>query len=521
MAEVNGLELDFNDQPTSTDDVSEAAGQEWPDPAPLGEELPPVPVFPLELLPNSLRPLVQDTSERMQAPPDYAAAASIVALAGCVNRRASVNPKREDASWLVIPNLWGCIVGPPGVMKSPTMWAAARPLARIEEGWRVEFESETAGFELEKEQAELRYQAWREEYKRAVKKNEAPPIQPDRTMKKPTQRRLVLQDATFEKLHEILAENPSGVLVIRDELTGWLADLDRQGRESERAFFLQAWNGDAAFTVDRIGRGSIYVPAVCVSLMGNIQPARLRAYLSEAMSGGPQDDGLFQRFQIAVWPDLPADWKLVDRSVNQTAFDIADQVFHRLVKLSADEPVRMRFAADAQELFNAWWTELENKKIRNLDLAAPLISHFSKYRSLMPSLAGLFELADMAAEGQPSEGQAWISLKHAKMAAAFCDYLEIHARRIYSCITAPEVRAARELARHIQRGGLKSIFTTRDIYLKGWSALGTPEAARDALTLLEEASWVIRLMTPATAKGGRPPEEWEINPKVRRRICAE
>jgi hypothetical protein len=79
-----------------------------------------------------------------------------------------------------------------------------------------------------------------------------------------------LTDATFEKLHEILAQNPAGVLVIRDELTGWLAELDRLGRKGERAFFLQAWNGDSGFTVDRIGRGSIYVPAVCVSLLGNI-----------------------------------------------------------------------------------------------------------------------------------------------------------------------------------------------------------------------------------------------------------
>jgi Protein of unknown function (DUF3987) len=236
------------------------SNEEWDDPQPLGDELPPVPAFPLHLLPESLRPLVADVSERMQTPPDYAAAAALVSLAGCVNRRASVTPKREDSSWYVIPNLWGAIIGPPGVMKSPVLRAVTWPLMQIEQVWRETYENERANFAEEKEAAELRKQAWREQYKQAVKKNEAPPTQPDDSLAEPAQRRLVLQSATFEKLHEIMAQNSAGVLVVRDELTGWLAELEHQGRESERAFYLEAWNGDSPFTVDRIGRGSIFVP---------------------------------------------------------------------------------------------------------------------------------------------------------------------------------------------------------------------------------------------------------------------
>jgi putative DNA primase/helicase len=85
----------------------------WPDPSPLGDDLPPVDSFALELLPQSLRPLVEDISDRMQTPPDFAAIAGIVALAGCVNRRALIRPKVED-NWTVTPNLWGAIIGHPG-----------------------------------------------------------------------------------------------------------------------------------------------------------------------------------------------------------------------------------------------------------------------------------------------------------------------------------------------------------------------------------------------------------------------
>lgn len=486
---------------------------DWPDPAPLGDDLPAVDECELELLPSSFRPLVEDISERMQTPLDYAAAAAVVALAGCVNRRAVIRPKAEDVSWSVVPNLWGAIVGPPGFMKSPVLRAMTLPLTHIEDVWRAEYSEELGEYESAKEQGELRQQAWREECKRAYKKNQPVPIQPDKTIAAPAQKRLVLTDATFEKLHEILSENRAGVLVVRDELTGWLSQLDRQGREGERAFFLQAWNGDAGFTVDRIGRGSIHVPAVCVSLLGNIQPSRLRGYLSEVLEGGPRDDGLFQRFQILVWPDSPKDWRLVDRLPNGSALVAAEKVYSQLANLSADAPVRMSFAPDAQVLFNRWWTELESKLRGNSVLPPVLVAHFAKYRGLMPSLAGLFELADLVDQGNPL-AEASITLEHTRQAAAFCDFLASHARRIYACVVTPELRSARELARHIAAEDVPDVFSTRFVYLKGWSGLQTPELARAALSLLEDAGWVRCVEFMPSRSGGRRSEDWLVNPKV-------
>jgi hypothetical protein len=487
---------------------------EWANPLPLADDLPAVQPFAAEFLPKSFLPLVEDLSERMQTPMDYAAASVIVALAGCVNRRAVMQPKAEDTSWRVIPNLWGAIIAPPGMMKSPILRAATLPLTHIEDKWRAEFESARADFELEKERAELRWQAWREDYKNAVKKGGAEPIQPDKTLRQPAQQRLVLCDATFEKLHEILQENPAGVVVLRDELTGWLATLDKQGREGERAFFLQAWNGDGGFTVDRIGRGSIHVPAVCVSLFGAIQPARLRWYLSDTVAGGPNDDGLFQRFQIIVWPDCPRDWKLIDRAPNNHALAMTEKILSSLAHLSADFPVRMRFDCDSQKVFFEWLTELEGKVREERGLHPAIVAHLSKYRSLMPSLAALFELADRAAADDELGGTITVNLEHARKAAALCEYLESHAKRIYACIVSPEHRAARELARHIQAGDLKNPFKTRDVYLRGWSGLDDPDRVRSACRLLEDAGWISEEVAPRSQGGGRPSEAWQINPMV-------
>ena len=461
---------------------------DWPDPVPILDELPAVQPFGSELMPASLRPLVEDTSERMQVPIDYPAVAAVLSLAGCLNRRASIQPKARDSSWVVIPNLWGGIVAPPGFLKSPVIQTMTHPLVNIQTEWLRQYEIEMAEYVRAK---------------RMKKKGEEDP-------EKPVLRRLLVNDSTFEKMHVTMSENPEGIFVLRDELTGWWSTLDRRGREGERAFCLEAWNGDKPFTVDRIGRGTIYVPACCMSMLGGIQPGRLRGYLIEALDDGPSNDGLIQRFQLLVWPDTTPEWTLVDRPPNQAAQATAERVFKTLVNLP-EASKGLKFSPGAQDLFYQWLPELE-AKVRGDKLHPALVSHLSKYRSLMPSLALLFELADWGA--CRSDGET-VSLEHARQAAAWCDYLETHAARVYSCVASPQRRAARALSEKIKSREFPKVFTLRDVYQHDWSGLDSAEATESAVKVLENAAWVRQLPLQYQAAGGRPSARYEVNPKVR------
>jgi Protein of unknown function (DUF3987)/CHC2 zinc finger len=487
------------------------ATEDWPKPEPIQSELPPVEAFSEDLLPDSFGPLVADVAERMQVPIDYPAVVMVLCLAGAVNRRAVIQPKANDTGWVIVPNLWGGIIAPPGFMKSPVIQAATRPLNLIQTEWRGEHQEALKNYAREKEEHELRRAAWKEQFKQASKKGSAAPERPEDEPEEPTSRRLVVNDATFEALHQTMSENPAGILVIRDELTGWWSQLDKAGREGERTFCLQAWNGDTGHTIDRIGRGTIHVDACCMSMLGGIQPGRLRSYLVDALEDGPSNDGLIQRFQLLVWPDTAQEWTYVDRAPDQVMAQQAAEVFRELVAMSADEPARFCFDADAQELFVAWLEELE-AKIRGGELHPALISHLSKYRSLMPSLALLFHLAERAGGGN---GGA-VSLVIAKRAAAWCEYLESHARRVYSCIVTPQLRAARELADKIKRHkvGADGFFSCRDVYLKGWSGLDSPEAVKQAAEVLQDAGWVRDLSGESGPFGGRPSNRYQVNPRV-------
>lgn len=183
---------------------------------------------------------------------------------------------------------------------------------------------------------------------------------------------------------------------------------------------------------------------------------------------------------------------------------------------------RFRFASDAQELFIEWLTELETK-IRGDELHPALISHLSKYRSLMPSLALLFELAERAVfdvfDGAVlAHSENFVSLENAKRAAAWCEYLESHARRVYSCVVTPQLRAARELAEKIKhrKVGADGYLSCRDVYTKGWSYLDSLESVKHALEVLQDAEWV-RPMGGESSDPlgrGRPSDRWEVNPGV-------
>lgn len=498
-----------------------AGGDEWPEPEPIAESLPPVLPFDERLLPEAFRSLAADVAERMQVPLDYPAVVMVLCLAGAVNRRALVQPKAVDTSWVVVPNLWGGIIAPPGFMKSPVITAVTRPVSDIQAEWRREHQEEMEEYSQAKEEYELRRAAWKEQFKAASKKGSKAPARPGQEPDVPTLRRLIVNDATFEALHQTMSENPAGIFVIRDELVGWWSQLDRAGREGERAFCLQAWNGDTGHTIDRIGRGTIHVEHCCMSMLGGIQPGRLRPYLVDALEDGPTNDGLIQRFQLLVWPDTSSEWRYVDRPTDREAAERAARVFRSLVELEPESPAQYQFGDEAQELFAEWLSELE-AKVRGDELHPALISHLSKYRKLMPALALLFELADRAATS--SEGfvgalpvdDRKISLAQAQRAAAWCEYLESHARRVYSCVVTPQIRAARDLAEKIRQRkiGAGGYFSCREIYLKGWSGLDSPEAAKLAAEVLDDAGWIRSLAGEVGPLGGRPSNRFQVNPKV-------
>ncbi len=504
--------------PEMPDDAS-SRHDPWPEPREIPNGLSPVETFDLRLLPESLLPWIEDIAERIQCPPDFPAVAAIVGLASVVGRRVTIRPQRKD-DWTVTPNLWGAVIGRSGVLKSPAVAEAVKPLKRLEvEAAREHAEAvkqwEAVAAVLEVKgvedktymKKELKAGRSAEEIGREMAaRDEAPP--------EPPRQRFIVNDATVEKLGEILADNPAGTLVFRDELVGFLRQLEKGGREDARAFYLEAWNGDGRYESNRIMRGTTIIENCTLSLLGSIQPGPLREYLKRASGGGRGADGLVQRFQLAVWPDVTGEWSHVDRWRNTEARERAFATFGRLAHLDPDsvggerdpyepdDPPFLRFDDAAQERFIVWRTELEHR-VRSGDEHPALESHLAKYRSLVPSLALLFHLAD-GGTGPVPEGALLRGL-------AWADYLESHARRMYGAATGADPYPAQALAKRIRAGDVADGFALRDVYRNHWGGLATADEVRAAVEMLDGLDW---LRSETEEAGGRPGTRFRISPRV-------
>lgn len=515
---------------------------DWPEPEEIRTDiLKPVSGLPADSLPDGTRPWLEDVALRMQCPLDFVAVGAIVVASSVVGARCSIKPMQND-DWEVIPNLWGGIVGKPSVKKSPALTEILKPLDKLEITAGENYDKEVPVFQAKYEAYKARQNAIKQAMITVAKAENSPQRKKSaettpwtnassepkqRSLgdlenefagieqpQEPSRRRFKTNDSTVEKLGEMLSDNPGGILVFRDELVGLLTSWEREDRQTDRAFFLESWNGGQSYTTDRIGRGTIDVKNCCLSILGGIQPARLTGYLLQA-TNSLQNDGMIQRFQLMVYPDEPAEWKLIDQKPDFSARNRAYEIYKALSEMDFvaagaqqenDERPYFRFDAMAQELFFEWLPELE-AKIRREEHSL-MAEHLAKFRSLVPSLALVFHLIGIADGGTAGP----VSVLSAAMACELADYLETHARRIYGLVTNLRFKSAAALAIKILDKRVADGFSERDVYRNEWHLLTTKELVSEACSELIDAGWLCK--ETKSVQGQQAKTIYRINPKI-------
>ena len=506
-----------------------AATLDWGAPEDIDRDLRPVESLDAAMLPEPIRDWVTDVSYRMQCPMDFVAVAALSMIGSVIGTACGIRPKQLD-DWCEVPNLWGAVVAGPGRMKSPAISAALRPLAALVADAQSAHEQAQRAHGLTMLTRKLTLDV----KKRTMAKSTSPPSATDleemaelaADIDEPKCRRFLTNDTTFEKLGELMSENPRGLLVMHDELMGLVDGFTRPGREGERTFYLSAWNGKTSHLVDRIGRGSTFIPRLCATVFGGIQPEKLERYLfsTQAAAG---NDGFVQRFQLAVFPDDRSKVLVIDEAANVAAEERVVRVVRKLadvdyVELGAKQDHAgalpyFRFQnGGTQSAFAKWHADLLGRAPR--EDSTLMQEHLSKYSKLVPALCLIFhliELADKQEKRKPRrKASHGISIKTLTMALRWAHYLESHARRIYGMSTDYAAVAAKALAKKIKVGELTDGFSERDVVRKEWSALRDTELVKEALRELEAANWIRRM--DAGPKGvGRPPSpKYEINPAI-------
>src|SRR6266478_1219959 len=484
----------------------------WGEPLELPNDLPKVDAFDPAFLPDKLAAWVGDISDRLQCPPDYVAVAAVTVLGSVIGRRVGIKPQVKT-DWVEVPNLWGVIIGRPGMLKSPAMSEALKPIHHLEaEASKANIAAQEQ-FAADSEEWTMRKQVKAQLFKEELKKksSDASAAEPKcdfgKEPKEPTAVRFRTNDSSYEAIGELLIANPAGILVERDELVSLLRQLDTEQQAVARGFYLSGWSGMQPYTFDRIIRGHRHIDAVCISVLGNTQPSRILEYARRANADGGGGDGLLQRFGLMVWPDTPAEWRNVDEYPNKAARDGVFDIITKLSKMTEQDAFKrgaakgpydkmpfFRFDEAAGAEFLTWRSQLEGR-LRSGELSVVLEGHLAKYRKLVPSLALINHLVD----GESGD----VGLSSLLKALAFATYLESHARRVYGASNQVDVAAGAAILSRIRRGDLHDGFTAREIHRKDWSGLTDRDHIHAGLDLLVDCHHIAARYEPSPIQGGR------------------
>ncbi|HYR73598.1 MAG TPA: DUF3987 domain-containing protein, partial [Candidatus Acidoferrum sp.] len=130
-------------------------------------------------------------------------------------------------------------------MKSPALAEALRPMRRLITDAQARDEEHRLAQRMRVAEQKARRHDLARRLREAVADQEpteepGEPVEAARRDPPPVEQRYLVNDTTVEKLGELLNQNPNGLLLFRDELSGFLHTMDRAGHENDRAFYCEA-----------------------------------------------------------------------------------------------------------------------------------------------------------------------------------------------------------------------------------------------------------------------------------------
>ncbi len=476
--------------------------------------IPPWQPFPVEHLPDPWKGFVSAASKAIGADPAFFALPVLSVIGGAIGNTRRVALKKD---WTEPPVIWSCIVGESSSLKSPALAAITDPVRDVQERHIEEYRSELAGFDE-------RLQCWTERKRECDRWRKAqnsnlknpkrenadddglPPEDPGERPEPPTLKRVYCSDTTIERLADLLHENPRGLLVVRDELSGWLGSFTKyKGRSG--ATDLPNWlemHRAGAVTVDRKtgDRKFTYVPRAAASVTGGIQPGILSRQLTPEFMAS----GLTARLLLAMPPTRVKVW-----SESEIPEDTVASVRRNLEALyaldfltnSEDKP-RPYLNKLSPEAKNLWVDFYNTWASRQAGAEGELAAAFGKLEAYAARFALLHHVVTTA---ESSAGTGAISSASMEHGIALAMWFAHETERIYAMLGETEEETElRRLVETVERlaarnGGRVTAKILQQSNGRRYRSSADAEGALESLATAGLGRWE---EAPPKPKGGRP-----------------
>lgn len=459
---------------------------EWPEPLDLFRETP-LPKLRGEYLPDAIKGVITEQAFAVGADPAITTIAALVACAACIHDGIKLQPRRNDKRWTESARLWGAVVGEPSVRKSP---AAGRFTSHL---WAIDRQ-----LHAKSASAMAAWMRDMKDHKKSKSDDEPPP--------KPANYRLMVQDATMEKVSDLLADNDRGMVAVHRELAAWFGQMDcyRQGGGSkDQGYWLSFYDG-GPMVIDRMSRESVYVPNGSMCLIGEIQPSKMRKLAKDM-----PDDGLLQRFMVVMakrFNGIPPDVPVVGDALADF-YALQDDLF--AIQPSTDRVLLADDVLDMRVKFEEDMLELADSNI----LPDRMKSAVAKWVGLWCRLALTYHVIDCCQAGVHPVNRH-VSIETATAVDLFLRrFLMGHAFAFYSDLLGGGVGTdhAKWIAGYLLAGKVEQIDNRAITHAyKAWRT--TPDWARNLTwRSLEDSGWLL----PVFSSSNRfKVTHWQVNPKV-------
>jgi len=499
MADV--LELEGGDGNAVREAVEALAKETEPEDAPIQTGPARFVPFPVDVLPEPIRSYVVRGSKALCCDSSFIALPMLSGLASAIGNTHRIQLKR---SWTEPSIVWTAIVGESGTVKSPALELALGAVRNRQHRAMKEHAERMEAWDIDHARWEVANLKWK---KNAAKASsiEDPPGAP----KKPTCPRTWTDDTTVEALVSKLQENPRGLLMIRDELSGWF-NFDRYNGSKgggDAAKWLEVFGG-RSLIVDRKTSGTEYVPRASVSIAGGIQPETL----NRALGKEHLENGLAARLLYAMPPRKPKRW--TEDDIDEHTKAAVEGVFDRLYDLESEintegdpEPRLVMLNSEAKRV----WVQFVNEHgVEQAERVGEEAAAWSKLEGYAARLVLVIHLTRVAASDSsltnPSE------VDEASMAAGIVlvRWFAGEAERVYASLTASD--EDRERDRLLEWIGARDgPVTARDLTKGLQTYKGKPPEAAKALEALAQAGFGVWAHDSVTSKGGRPTKRFTLH----------
>ncbi len=430
--------------------------------------------FPVQELPEPLARFCNEVAAAVGCDSSFPALVALSVCSAAIGATRQVCLKR---GWFAPGIIWTLLVGESGTQKSPPFRMAMAPLKERQQRDAENFIAEHGRYQSEQK-------AYRRDAKRWEQKQEGDePEQPVR----PVRNRCVVQDATIEALAPILNENSRGVLLARDELSGWLAGFDKysgkSGASSEVPKWLEIYNCES-ITIDRKTGDErfLFVRRPFVSICGGIQPG----ILSRVLTDEHKDNGLQSRLLMTFPERKVKGWRDDElSSETQAAYaTLIQSLFELKPDTSGDEsrPATLTLSDEAKSLFRDYVNETGREQAA---MHGHLASQWSKLEETPGRLAIILHCVRQVTSGVADHWE--IDELTMRAAIVLAEWFKTETLRIGRLLSEPdEVRELRHLAGWIRSHG--GAITARDLG-KYRRDIQTSDKAESLLLAMVEAGF--------------------------------